>query len=108
MVDRSQPSRRVDEPECCFIRMQLVRGGVFVAARIFRRLGMLVGEINGAPADPDQIWHSGDFIDEACYDLMMQNPEPDPYRRVFMSDAGLAERVREQDEADYWLTQPIR
>lgn len=108
MVDRNQPARVVDEPAPCFIRMQLVRGGVFVAARIFYRLGMLAGEINSQPADPLQIWHAGNFITQEEYDSMMERPEPNPYRQVHLSNAGLADAIREQDEADYWATQPIR
>jgi|SRR5579859_5385917 len=102
MVDRNQAPRVVDAPEPCFIRMRLVRNGVFVAARIFHRLGMLAGEINGQPADPMQIWHAGDFIDEAEYEQMMRNPEPNPYRQVFISAAGLADAIREAEERDYW------
>jgi hypothetical protein len=102
MVDRKQRPRVVDDPQPCFIRMQLVRHGVFVAARIFHRLGMLVGEINGKSADPLQIWHSGSFITEACFNDMMRNPEPDPYRVVHISDAGMADRIREADENDFW------
>lgn len=108
MVDRDQRARIIDQPEPCFIRMQLVRNGVFVAARIFHRLGMLSGEINGKPADPMQIWHAGTFVTEDDYHRMMRHPEPDPYRVVHMSDAGLADAIRAQDEADYWATQPIR
>lgn len=107
-VSRDQPARIVDDPQPCFIRMQLVRNGVFVAARIFHRLGMLVGEINGKSADPLQIWHSGSFITQDEYELMMQHPEPGPYRVVHISTAGLADAIRQQNEADYWATQPIR
>ena len=108
MVDRQQPPRIVDQPEPCFVRLQLVRNGVFVAARIFNRLGTLAAEINGKPADPFQVWHGGDLITEEQYARMMETPEPDPYRRVHMSDAGLSERIRQQDEANWWHTRPIR
>ena len=108
MVDRTQAPRLIDEPSPCFIRMQVVSHGPWVAARIFLRLGMIAGEINGKPADPLQIWHAGDRISEERYNLMMEQPEPNPYRKVYLSDAGLADRVREAVEADYWFTQPIR
>ena len=108
MVDRSQAPRRIDDPQPCFVRMQLVRQGVYVAAKIERRLGILFAEVNGMPADVDLVWTSGDFIDEAEYDEMMRNPEPNPYRQVFISAAGLADAIREQDEADWWNTRPIR
>jgi hypothetical protein len=58
--------------------MRLVRGGVFVAARIFRPCAMdffsgealdrfypLEAEIDGAPADVLQVWESGDPITPA-------------------------------------------
>jgi hypothetical protein len=106
-VDREQRSRRIDEPEECYIRLQLVRGGPFVGCRIFRRLGMLVGEINGQPADIFQIWCGGEFISEDRYNLLMSDPPADPYRPTHVSDAGLAERIREAEEADFWWTRPI-
>jgi hypothetical protein len=108
MVDRNQPARIVDDPQPCFVRMQLVRNGVQVPARIFHRLGILMAEIAGMPADPLQVWHAGTLIDEAEYDRMTQKPEPNPYRVVHLSTAGLADAIREQEEADYWATQPIR
>lgn len=108
MVSHNQPARVVDDPQPCFVRMQLVRNGVFVAARIFHRLGMLVGEINGAAADPIDIWHAGTLIDEAEYEIMMKNPEPNPYRQVHVSTAGLAEAIREQAEQDAFYRREIR
>ncbi len=100
MVDRNQPPRRIDEPAPCFIRMQLVRNGVFVAARIFYRLGMLCGEINGKDAPVEQVWVSGELITEAEFNDMMENPPTDPYRVVHISTAGLADRIREAEEMD--------
>ncbi len=108
MVDRSQPSRLIDEPEPCFVRMRVVQHGPFVGARIFLRLGMLAAEINGKPADPFQVWHAGDLITEEQYQILMEQPEPNPYRRVYVTDAGLADRIREQNEADYWACRPIK
>lgn len=102
MVDRNQAPRVIDQPEPCFIRMQLVRHGVFVAARIFWRLGMLTAEINGQPADPLQVWRAGEFIDQDDYDLMMQRPAADPYRVVHISTAGLADAIRKSEEGDFW------
>lgn len=102
MIDREQQPRIIDEPEECFVRMQLVPRGVYVAARIYRRLGMLTGEINGQAADIFQIWHAGNRIDRAAYDRMMENPEPNPYRQVHVSDAGLAERIYHADDYGWW------
>ncbi len=101
-MDRDQKPRIVDQPEPCFIRLKLVRGGPWCGARIFMRLGMLAAEINGVTADPDQVWHGGEFIDEHRYNLLMSDPPADPYRPVHVSDAGLAERVREAQDMDYW------
>ena len=82
MVDRNQQPRLVDEPEECYIRLKLTRGGPFVAARIYRCLGMLVGEINGASGSIFQIWHGGEFIDETEYHRMLAAPPDDPYAIV--------------------------
>lgn len=108
MVDRNQQPRIVDDPAPCFVRMQLVRGGVFVAARIFHRMGMLAAEINGQTADPFQVWHAGDQITQADYELMMQRPEPNPYRQVHMSSAGMAVAINEQAEQDALYRRTIR
>lgn len=107
MVDRNQEARAIDDPRPCFVRMRLVKDGVPVAARIFHRLGMLCAEINGKPADVWQVWHAGDLITEERYALMMETPEPNPYRAVHVSSAGLMDRVREQEEADWWNRRPI-
>jgi hypothetical protein len=108
MADRNQPARRIDAPEPCFLRLRLVRHGVWVPARIVSRMGILFAEISGATADVHDVWCSGDFITHDEYEAMMRNPEPDPYRVVHISTAGLAERVKQQDEADWWNTRPIR
>src|ERR1700694_493203 len=100
MVDRSQTPRAVDCPEPCFVRLRIVQNGPFLAARIFHRLCMLCGEINCKPADIYQVWHGGDQITEEQYLRMMKEPEVNPYRQIHLSDAGLAERVREQAEQD--------
>jgi hypothetical protein len=72
------PSRRIDRPEPGFFRMRLVRGGVFVGARIYRPCPMhpetcealdrwfdLEAEIDGEPADVLRVWESGDPITPA-------------------------------------------
>jgi|ERR1700722_16240816 len=107
-MNRDQKPRMMDEPEPCFIRMKLVRDGRYVGARIFYRLGMLAAEINGVIADPLQVWHAGEFIDEARYNILMADPPINPYLPVHVTDRGLAERVREAEEADYWWTQPLK
>lgn len=108
MADRTQPPRIVDQPSPGFFRIRVIRGGPWVGARIFTRFGMLTAEINGNPADPFQVWHGGEFIDEARYNMMMDGARIDAYRPVHVSDAGLADAIREANELDYWLTQPIR
>lgn len=72
MVDRSQRARAVDCPEPCFIRMRTDRKGRWLAARIFRVLGFLAAEINGFPADPFQVWESGDQITEDEYHALLR------------------------------------
>lgn len=107
-MNREQAPRRIDAPEPCFVRMKLVRGGAWVGARVFPRLGMMAAEINGVPCEPDQVWQAGELIDRETYDILMSHPRPNPYHPVHVSEAGLAERVREAEEADWWMTRPIR
>jgi hypothetical protein len=108
-IDRTQTPRRIDEPEPCFVRLRLVSDGVWLAARIFERLGTLAAEINGREADPHQVWHAGNLISEEQYWFMLRDgPEPNPFRRVKLSTAGLDERIREQNEQDWWDQQPIK
>jgi len=71
MPDRHQPPRIVDRPEPCFVRMRVKRGGPWMAARIWSAFGMLMAEINGEPAAPERVWHSGDRIDEREYDMLL-------------------------------------
>lgn len=72
MVDRHQQPRAVDCPEPCFVRLRTERKGRWYGARIFLRLGVLIGEINGLPASPDQVWHGGDVITEAEYHALLR------------------------------------
>jgi hypothetical protein len=108
-IDRTQTPRLVDDPRPCFVRLRLVSDGVWLAARIFERLGVLAAEINGREADPFQVWHAGNFISEEQYWFMLRDgPEPNPFRRVRISTAGLDERVREQALEDWFETRPLR
>jgi hypothetical protein len=67
-MNRSQPPRVIDQPSPCFTRMRLGgRRGPYVAARVYRRLGLLTAEINGCPAEVEEVWHSGELIDEETY-----------------------------------------
>lgn len=104
---RDQPSRRIDAPEPGFFRMRLVKNGPYVAARIERKLGHLVATVNGAPADVDTVWTSGDFIDETMHNILAAEPPPDPYRPLPISKRGIADRMREQDDLDWWHIRPI-
>jgi len=104
---RDQPSRRIDQPEPGLFRMRLVKNGPFVAARIERKLGHLVATVNGVPADVDTVWTSGDFIDETMWNILAAEPPADPYRPLPISMRGIADRMREQDERDWWHTRPI-
>lgn len=104
---RDQPSRRIDQPEPGFFRMRLVKNGPYVAARIERKLGHLVATVNGKPADVDTVWTSGDFIDETMWNILAAEPPADPYRPLPISTRGMMDRMREQDELDWWHTRPI-
>ena len=101
-MNRDQPARRIDQPEPCFVRLKRFREGPFVGARIFRCLGMLMGEINGEIADIHEIWHAGELISEEQFNILMTPPLLNPWIPVHMTDAGLADRVREAEEADFW------
>lgn len=79
MPDRRQPSRAVDSPVPCFIRLRTERHGPWLAARIYRALGMLCAEINGASADVYRVWASGDQISEKEYRVLLataNSPKP--------------------------------
>jgi hypothetical protein len=58
-----------------------------VGARIFTRLGQLVAEINGAEADVDAVWTSGEAISEAEYRRLIEAPPADPTRPVNLATA---------------------
>jgi hypothetical protein len=53
-----------------------------VGARIYTRLGQLVAEINGAEADVDAVWTSGEAISEAEYRRLIEAPPADPTKAV--------------------------
>lgn len=79
MVDRNQQARVIDDPQPCFVRLRTEAKGPYRAARIFRRLGMLMAEIDGAPTEPERVWCSGDQITEAEYRallLAINSPKP--------------------------------
>jgi hypothetical protein len=60
--------------------MRRGRGTPWLAARIFVRLGMLMAEIDGQPATPESVWHSGDVISEAEYRTLLRIAhEPKPF-----------------------------
>ena len=102
-----QPSRRIDQPEPGLFKMQLVARGPYVAARIERRLGILVATINGVPADVDYVWTSGDFVSDEQYEILLADPPSDPYRPLAFSMRGMADRMREQEDQDFWQRRPI-
>ena len=80
MVNRQQPSRRVDCPEPCFIKMRLTIHGGYVPARIHKVLGHLVAEIDGQSADMTDVWASGDIITEAEWlDLIRDRSRARPF-----------------------------
>jgi hypothetical protein len=62
LVNRNQPSRRVDVPEPCFVRLRTERHGGYLPARIFTRLGVLTAEIDGHEVDVEAVWTAGEII----------------------------------------------
>ena len=82
MNRRDEAPRIVDQPEPGYFRMRLVKGGVFVAARIVLDGHLWSAEINGEPQgepDPDhfaveavhRIWTSGTRIDQSEHDYLL-------------------------------------
>ncbi len=97
-------TRAIASPEPGFFRMKLTRGGIFVAAIIWRpcriesnpetfqavdRWPHLEAEIDGKPADVDRVWTSGRRIPIAEYQFLKadrawarewapQSPEANP------------------------------
>lgn len=106
-MNRDQPSRRMDEPQPCYVKLKRIRNGPYVGARIFLRLGMLAGEINGEVADVFEIWHAGELIDEERYNILMEPPLLNPWTPVYLSDAGLTDRAREAEEQLWLERRPI-
>ena len=86
-----QPSRRIDAPEPGWFRLRLACAAPPVGARIYTRLGQLVAEINGAEADVDAVWTSGEAISEAEYRRLIEAPPADPTKAVDYRAMGRAE-----------------
>ena len=78
MTLRAQSPRRIDEPHPCFLRMRLVKGGPYVGARIFLRLGMLAAEVNGVTAEIYKAWFSGEFISSAEWEKLDRERPANP------------------------------
>lgn len=80
MADRNQPTRLVDQPEPCFVRIKRPGDRAWYAGRIYRTLGMLAGEINGQATDPLLIWHGGNRITKDEYEtLLLAANTPSPF-----------------------------
>lgn len=80
MADRSQPTRLIDAPAPCFLRLRKPNDPRWYPASIYYRLGMLMAEIDQQPADPFQCWHGGDQISESEYHQMVTNAaRPAPF-----------------------------
>lgn len=75
-------TRQIGSPQPGFFQMRQVKGGVFVAAIIFRpcpiefepetfqavdRWPHLEAQVDGKPADVDRVWTSGRRVDMAEY-----------------------------------------
>ena len=71
-------TRRIDAPEPCWARVRKVKGGPWVAARIWHGIGGLRAEINGGAADVARVWESGEFISSQEYMTLKANPPANP------------------------------
>lgn len=97
--------------------MRLVKRGPYVAARIARPFGCywqitVNGKTSPAHADPVEakvfdVWTWGEFVSQGEYETLLENAPRDPYQAINLSLRGLSDAMREQDELDYWMTQPI-
>ena len=113
-----QPSRRVDQPEPCFVRLRLVNRGPYVAARISQPFGLWQVTVNGSSSTPIQHARSR----PAC--SMSGRPASSYLRRNItrccvtrrairinrftrQRAAWLRPMAAEQEERDYWATRPI-
>jgi len=81
-MNRAQPARRIDVPEPGWFRLRLARGAPPVGARVYQRLGQLAAEINGGEASVDDVWTSGEPIDEAEYRRLLATAPADPTKPV--------------------------
>jgi hypothetical protein len=71
-MNRRQSPRAIEAPEECHVRLRIDRGG-YLPARIFRRLGLLTAEIDGAQASVESVWTSGETITKAQYDDLVRD-----------------------------------
>lgn len=67
----TQPSRIIDQPRPGLFKMRLVKGGAFVAARIWEKDGALHAHANGFPCPLDRVWLFGKEIEPAEYKRLM-------------------------------------
>lgn len=93
MNRRAEPVRVVDEPVAGYYRIRRVKGGPFVAARTFQRLGFWGAEIGGfscGASDPDPfkadgvmaICNTGIRITKDEYDALIGKPALLPERKI--------------------------
>lgn len=66
-----QPTRIIGQPRPGFFKMRLVRGGPYVAARIWQAGEALKAHINAFPADLDRVWEFGREIGADEYKRLM-------------------------------------
>lgn len=79
-MNRRQTARAIDTPEPCFVRLRTSPRGPFLPARIVQRLGHLTAEIEGAAAEVEQVWTSGELITEREWlDLVRDRQRARPF-----------------------------
>lgn len=68
----TQPSRIIDQPREGLFKLRLVKGGPFVAARIWiAKDGALLAHANGMPTALDRVWLFGKEIEAPEYKRLM-------------------------------------
>ena len=102
-VSGLNPSRHDGWPECGWYRTRLIKGGPFVAARIWieREIDPATGElaapeeyrceIDGIPRDPASAWTFLEPIRKAEYDALLQRRATIPVMQATMAAVDLVE-----------------
>ncbi len=102
MNRRSEPPRRVDEPQPGYYRLRLVRKGPFVPAKVECSPSgwrcSIAGMSTGFPlqdpwqvADLSKVCLFGTIITKTEYDAMMKSLHPSPRKRIDLNSEPIVE-----------------